>query len=195
MDEFTDEQLIAGIRGRDGEVFKYLERNYKYGIRYMVFETGGRSADGDDVYGDAIITLIEIVDRHNFKLTCQLSTLLYAICKKKWNQVLYKQKVARNYQVRHNETTIVEDFSEDMDYTLYSDIFWESFKQLEKDCRQILKAYFKEIPAREIADLLDYTYSYLRKKKSMCHTYLIKIVNMHPEYVKIKEKENLQVEL
>lgn len=159
----------------------------------MVFEKGGGSTDGEDVYSEGILTLIEVVDRPKFTLTCQLSTLLYAICKRKWKEVMNKQKAAKNYNVRHNEETIVEDFSEDMDYVIYSDIFWECFQKLEKACRQILKAYFKEIPSREIADLLDCTYGYLRKKKSMCHASLMKIVHMHPEYEKIKETENPKI--
>lgn len=195
MDQYTDNQLIAGIREREGKVFKYLERNYKHGIRLMVFEKGGSATDGEDVYSEGIMTLIEVVDRPKFILTCQLSTLLYAICNKKWKQVLDKQRAARNYHLRHNEEMIVKDFSEDMDNSLYSNIFWECFTQLEKICRQILKAYFKEIPARQIADIFDYTYSYLRKKKSMCHAALMKIIQDHPEYVKIKEKENLVTEL
>jgi DNA-directed RNA polymerase specialized sigma24 family protein len=176
-------------------MFKYLERNYRHGIKLMVFEGGGDAIDGEDVYSEGIATLIEIVDRSDFVLTCKLSTLFYAICNKKWKQVLDKNKAARNYHTRHNEDTVIEDFSEDMDHTLYSDIFWECFNKLEKICRQILKAYFKEIPAREIADLFDLTYGYLRKKKSMCHTALMKIINMHPDYLKIKNKDLARTEL
>ena len=191
MDQYTDSQLVAGIRERNGKVFKYLETKYRHGIKYMVFEGGGDAIDGEDVYSEGIMTLIEVVDRSDFILTCKLSTLLYAICNKKWKQVLDKQKAARNYHARHNEDTVIDDFSEDMDYTVYSEIFWECFKKLEKVCKQILKAYFKEIPAREIAELLDYTYGYLRKKKSMCHTSLMRIIHKHPDYLKIKENESI----
>ena len=195
MDHCSDRQLVEGIRQRNGDVFRYLERNYRHGIRLMVLEMGGSVTDGEDVFSEGIMTLIEVVDRPNFILTCQLSTLLYAICNKKWKQVLDKKKAARNYHFRHNEETVAMDYSENMDNSLYSKIFWDSFQKLEKDCRQILKAYFKEIPARKIADLLEYSYGYLRKKKSICHAALMRIIRRHPEYVSIKEKEGLKTEL
>jgi hypothetical protein len=72
---------------------------------------------------------------------------------------------------------------------LYREIFWESFKKLDKVCRDILEGYLKEIPPREIAEMLGYSYGYVRKRKSLCHSYLMKVIENHPDYIKIKQTE------
>jgi hypothetical protein len=104
-------------------------------------------------------------------------------------QHLEKQVAVKNYQVRKLESSPDWDFTEESDKQLYQEIFWESFTQLEKICQEILEGYLKEISPREIADKLGYSYGYIRKRKSMCHSYLMKMIENHPVFKKIKQTE------
>ena len=129
------------------------------------------------------------MDREDFVLNCKLGTLVYALCKKTWKQHLEKQVAVRNYHVRKLESTPEWDFTEEVDQKLYQEIFWESFRQLEKVCQEILEGYLKEISPKEIAEKLGYSYGYIRKRKSMCHGFLMKMIENHPTYIKIKQSE------
>lgn len=193
--DFTDEQLLSGIRNRDPVVYNYLDGRYKSGIKLMIYEMGGSSEDGDDMFGEGLVGLIEMISKPNFELTCKLSTLFFSICKKQWQRILDKRTAANNYKSRHNELTEIEDFSEDMDYLVYERVFSECFNKLGKECRQILNGYFKEIPLMELAEVLQYTYHTLRKKKSICHATLMKIINEHPDYKTIIKEQELVVVL
>ena len=191
MSNFSDDILIHGIRNRDDKIFQFLQVKFQDSIRLMVLEMGGSQEDAKDVFSEGIIALIRLVDHDDFRLTCKLGTLLYALCNKKWKQQLEKQKAARNYHVRKIDTTPVRDFTEDADYELYREIFWECFEKLDDVCKQILKGYFKEMSPREIAKLLGYSYGYVRKKKSLCHSYLMEMIENHPVYIKIEETKEL----
>jgi RNA polymerase sigma factor (sigma-70 family) len=189
MELANEHSIIEGIRNRDDRVFKYLQVKFQDSIRLMVMEMGGTPEDAKDVFSEGLIALIRLVDQENFKLSCKLGTLVYALCNKKWKQHLEKQKAARNYHVRRLDAAPDEDFTEDADKRLYEEIFWENFRNLDKVCQDILEGYLKEISPREIAEKLGFSYAYVRKRKSLCHSYLMKMIQNHPTFKKIKQTE------
>lgn len=189
MEEHNDQHIIESIRNRDDLAFKYLQVKFQDSIRLMVTEMGGSLEDAKDVFSEGLIALIHLVDREDFVLSCKLGTLVYALCKKSWKQQLEKRVAVGNYQVRKLESTPDWDFTEDVDQELYQEIFWESFKQLEKVCQEILEGYLKEISPKDIAEQLGYSYGYIRKRKSMCHGFLMKLIEGHPTFIKIKQTE------
>ena len=189
MEKSGDQHIIDSIRKRDDVAFKYLQVTFQDSIRLMVTEMGGSQEDAKDVFSEGLIALIRLVDREDFELTCKLGTLVYALCKKTWKQHLEKQVAVNNYHVRKLESSPEWDFTEEVDLQLYQEIFWESFKQLEKVCQEILEGYLKEISPKEIAEKLGYSYGYIRKRKSMCHGFLMKMIQDHPTFRKIKQSE------
>lgn len=189
MEKFSDQHIIDSIRKRDDRAFKYLQVKFQDSIRLMVTELGGSPEDAKDVFSEGLIALIHLVDRKDFVLTCKLGTLVYALCKKTWMQHLEKQVAVKNYHVRKLESSPDWDFTEESDKQLYQEIFWESFTQLEKVCQEILEGYLKEISPKDIAEKLGYSYGYIRKRKSMCHSFLMKMIENHPVFRKIKQTE------
>lgn len=189
MEKFSDQHIIDSIRERDDRAFKYLQVKFQDSIRLMVTEMGGSPEDAKDVFSDGLIALIHLVDRKDFVLTCKLGTLVFALCKKSWMQHLEKQVAVKNYQLRKLESSPDWDFTEESDKQLYHEIFWESFKQLETVCQEILEGYLKEISPKDIAEKLGYSYGYIRKRKSMCHSFLMKMIENHPVFKKIKQTE------
>ena len=189
MEKSSDQHIIDSIRRRDDVAFKYLQVQFQDSIRLMVTEMGGSQEDAKDVFSDGLIALIRLVDREDFELTCKLGTLVYALCKKTWKQHLEKQVAVNNYHLRKMESSPDWDFTEEVDEQLYQEIFWTSFKQLEKVCQEILEGYLKEISPKEIAAKLGYSYGYIRKRKSMCHRFLMKMIQDNPTFKKIKQSE------
>ena len=189
MEIYTDQHIIESIRKREDVAFKYLQVKFQDRIRLMVMDMGGTKEDAKDVFSEGLIALIRLVDQEDFELSCKLGTLIYALCKKSWKQQLEKQVAVRNYHVRKLESSPDWDFTEESDQQLYHEIFWESFKKLEKVCQEILEGYLKEISPKEIAEKLGYSYGYIRKRKSMCHNFLMKMIQNHPVFRKIKQTE------
>ena len=189
MEIYTDQYIIESIRKREDVAFKYLQVKFQDSIRLMVMEMGGSREDAKDVFSEGLIALIRLVDHKDFELNCKLGTLVYALCQKTWKQHLEKQVAVRNYHVRKLESSPDWDFTEESDKQLYQEIFWESFKKLEKVCQEILEGYLKEISPKEIAEKLGYSYGYIRKRKSMCHSFLMKMIQGHPTFKKIKQAE------
>mgnify|MGYP006299961261 CR=1 FL=1 len=190
MNGLSDEILIRGIRNREDTAFKYLQVKYQDGIRLMVMEMGGSREDARDVFNEGLVALIRLVDREDFRLTCKLGTLIYAVCKKKWKKQLEKKSMARKYQLRKNDPEPDHDFTEDADEKVYRAIIWESFMKLDEKCRKILEGYLKEISPGEIARSLGCSYGYVKKRKNLCHGYLMQLIENHPDFIRIKKTEN-----
>lgn len=155
----------------------------------MVRSNSGTAHESEDLYIDGILRLMEIVDRRGFRLDCQLPSLLYAICEKKWKLILKKRQIAENYHKRKLDTSPEDDFTDCIDKSLKLKIFWESFEKLKDDCQRLMRSYFQELSPEIIARILDYSDGYLRKRKCLCHKSLMKIVCAHPEYKQIKATE------
>jgi len=189
MEKNSDLYIIERIRNREDDAFVYLQVKFQDSIRLMVLEMGGSQEDAKDVFSEGLVALIRLVDREDFVLNCKLGTLVYALCKKTWLQQLDKQVAMRNYHVRKLDSSDEKDFTEETDQQLFHEIFWESFRKLDKVCQDILGGYLKEISPKDIADQMGYSYGYVRKRKSMCHSYLMKLVEGHPTYIKIKQTE------
>jgi RNA polymerase sigma factor (sigma-70 family) len=189
MENNSDQYIIESIRNREDAAFKYLQVKFQDSIRLMVLEMGGSQEDAKDIFSEGLVALIRLVDREDFVLNCKLGTLVYALCKKTWLQQLEKQVAMRNYHVRKLDSPAEQDFTEEADQQLFHEIFWESFNKLDKVCQDILGGYLKEISPRDIADQMGYSYGYVRKRKSLCHGYLMKLVEGHPTYIKIKQTE------
>lgn len=186
---YNRSKLIDGIRARDEDVFEFIIRRYKPSIVYHIREKGGNLADANDIFQDGLVRMIEMVDKEDFILSAELSTLLYSICNNLWKLHLEKKRVSKNYFIKKVDDNDDRDINEEMDLKLYESIFWTSFKMLKKDCQTILKALMKGIPTREVAFTLDYSYDYLRRKKIICHTSLQKLIAQNPDYKTIKNRE------
>lgn len=193
MVEFSDEQIVLGIKDRSNDVAIYLEKKYRLIIITMIMERGGTSTDGEDIFSDGIVGLIEMVSKKDFTLTCKLSSLFIQICKFQWENILKSKKAGRNYQIRNNLDTEVADFSDELDKPFYRRIYDECFADLGKECKQILNAYFKEHKAQDIAEVLGFSYTNLRGKKSKCYASLRKLIDKHPEYVFLQKHEGMKM--
>ena len=157
----------------------------------MVYQMGGSSEDAKDIFQDGLMIMLEKIDDGNFSLTCKFKTFFYCVCENLWKAVLVKRKSASNYFTRRIEADDTEDFTELIDNNLHERIFTEVFETLDMVGKKILKLYWQEMAPQKIAEKLGYTYGYVRKKKSEAQGELIEKIKKHPDYIKIKNSENL----
>ncbi len=190
--KYSDEEILSRLKTGDGKVIRYLVNEQLPVISYYIIKNGGNEEDAKDLFQDALFILIERVRAGNLILVSSLSTYLYAICKNLWKMVIEKRKAAHNYQshilsIRHSD-----DFTERADHQFYERIFMLSYQEMDDQCRTILKMYWKEIPPEKIATVLDYSYAFLRKKKSKCMKELKRKIMSHPDYKELEKNLNIK---
>ena len=189
MKEYSDKEIIECLRNRQSYVVHWLSDRYLPMIRLMVSQMGGNADDARDIFQDGLIIMLEKLDNKEFALTCKFKTFLYCICEHLWKAVLDKRKSATNYFNRRQEPEGNSDYTDQIDYQLYEKIFREVFETLDPISKKILTLYWQEVSPQEIAARLNYTYGYVRKKKSEAQSELTEKVKRHPAYILIKRTE------
>jgi len=187
LKEYTDREIIESLRKREGHVVHYMAVNYLPVIRLMVIQTGGTAEDAKDIFQEGLMIMIEKIDSRHFALTCKFKTLLYCICEKLWKLVLRKKQAASNYLDRLDEQVEDEDMSGKLDDDVCWEMFSSAFETIDKLGQTILKLYWQNLSPMEIAEMLGYSYTYIKKKKCEVQAELTEKVKNHPEYKKIIE--------
>ncbi len=160
-------------------------------IKYMVTHMGGNYEDAKDIFQEGLMIILEKIDNREFALTCKFRTFLYCICENLWKAVLLKRQTVANYLQKRVETEEEKDFSEQMDDDLHREIFRKAFDMLDSAGKKILKLYWEGFSPQEIAVKLNYTYGYVRKKKSEAQAELVEKVKQHPDYRSLKISEEI----
>jgi RNA polymerase sigma factor (sigma-70 family) len=189
--EYSDREIISCLRNRESNVVRFLWDRYVPMVRLIVTRSGGTSDDAKDIFQESLMIMLEKIDSREFVLTCSFKTYLYCVCDNLWKSVLDKQKAASNYFRRKTEEDKDRDIGEIMDSKFHEEIFREAFESLDPADRNILKLYWQDMPAQEIAEKLGYTYGYVRKKKCDAQAELTERVKNHPGYRQIVDSEKV----
>ncbi|MFH0841900.1 MAG: RNA polymerase sigma factor [Bacteroidota bacterium] len=189
MKEYTDNEIIECLRNRDSCVVHYLWNRYNHMVKLMVKQLGGNNEDARDIFQESLMIILEKIDSGEFALTCKFKTFLYSISEHLWKSIRLKRQRAANYFLRRNESDIENDFSETMDDKLYQDIFREAFDSLDNACKSVLRLYWEDYSPQEIAEKLDVSNGYVRRKKCESQAELIRRVKKHPGYKCLMEEK------
>ena len=179
----TDQQLIEGIQsgdqGRMNDVFRHLYKAHYSSIQKMILKRQGSRADAADVFQNALLVLLEKVEKGEFKQEASLGTYLFAISRNLWLKELRKKARKADLQVdweldEGNE--LIESDIEAANLTLL-----ELLGRLDPGCEKILiDYYFHGADYDEIARALRMTNRESAKiKKFRCLRKLIKLIKDH----------------
>ena len=151
----TDEQIIGQLRTENPD--KALVRLYRHlpKVERMVRNAGGTRADAKDLFQEALIILLGRAKEHSFRLTCSISTYLYAICRNKWQEELRRNWDAVVSLDIQGESLPYEDHRLDLDPT-YQDVFGAPLLRLTYDFRPNDAALYRYLAQRcvEIMDAM-----------------------------------------
>lgn len=192
MKEYTDQEIINGLKSGETFAVKYLAKKHLPVISYFISKNNGNEEYAKDIFQDALFILIEKIYANDLTLQGALVTYLFAICKNLWGMELDRLKAAKNYAIRREVDDIESDFSEAGDNVFYGNVFRVCFDTMDEVSQKILTMYWKEIPPAEIAEKLGYSHGYVRKKKSECMKELKDKIMSHPDYKEMKQNLNIK---
>ena len=169
-----DKIYIEGLRERDNKVLAEIYHAYFKGIAQYVIHHGGSRQDAEDVFQDAMLVLYRQVKSEQLVLTSSFYTYLYAVSKRIWLKKQGRKKTTQALPINEAVPSTVETMLEEAEqYELYQ----EKFRQLGKNCQQVLQFFFKGVKMSEIAKRMNYaSESYAKKRKFKCKEQLIKMI-------------------
>jgi RNA polymerase sigma factor (sigma-70 family) len=190
MRHHNDQRYIDALINNDRQLLGELYKKFSGKIKQMVMHNNGSETDAGDIFQDALLSIYRKASSGNFILTCPFEAFLITICKRQW----LKELVKRKQQWVTNDRDEVYNAGEDS-FTLAAEIerdearnslFIQKLAELDEACRQLLQMSWGGKPMADVAQSLNMSYGYFRKKKSLCMEKLIVLVKRSAAYNALK---------
>ena len=170
VDIHTD--LLTQLRHGDSAAIRRLYQLAFPSCARFVKNNSGTQEDAKDLFQESLMVLIKNLRKADFELTCTVKTYLYSVMRNLWLKRLNRKD---NLQldidepekdfILIEENEIEEKQAVERQHELIADIL----RHFKEDCRKLLVSfYFKKMSLKEIAKIMDYTYSFARVKKTRC---------------------------
>ncbi len=190
MTAHSDHKYIQALQKNDSVLIEEIYQRYAARIKQMVVKNSGTKADAADLFQEVLIELHRKATQQNFMLTCPLDAFLYLVCRNRWINELHKRNGQHvtikgdegfnlNEEVFNNyETLLVQEKRKNL--------IEEKLAELGEGCRNLLSLAWSGKPLQEVAATLNFSYAYVRKKKTECMSKLISLVKEAPGFSALK---------
>jgi len=189
MIDYSNLDLLNGIRRNDTIVLQYIYKNFYSKINFFIKKNSGDDDDANDIFQEAIIIIFRKLKANELVLDCTFETYLYSVCRFLWLKQLEKRKIEKekikdNHE--YNEDLYDDGLEKVADLNERYRLYQKHFTNLGKDCQKILQLYFDKVPLKNIAQIMGFkSEKYAKKRKFKCKEYLIKSIKQDLEYNKI----------
>ncbi len=185
-----DHKYIEALQQNDSSLIEEIYRRYSGRIRNMVIKNSGSETDAADLFQDVLVELHRKACQQQFILTCPFDAFLYLVCRNRWINELHKRK-GKPVTIKGDEGfNINEDVFENHEALVILDkrktLVEEKLAELGGGCRELLSLSWSGKPLQEVAKLLNFSYAYVRKKKTECMSKLISLVKESPGFSALK---------
>ncbi len=182
-----DQELLEGIVNTDNQTITEIYDLALPAVIQWVKENNGSESDARDIFQEAIIALFRKVEQGNFILTCTLKSFLRVMCRNLWLTRLRNNKKFSGKPLEEIEGVSLEkDMIERLEDAEKHQLFFKHFDSLGDKCKKIMQWFFDKIPLKQIAEKLDTSEGYIKKRKFFCKEKLIKAIQADSKYHELK---------
>ncbi|MCF8346319.1 MAG: sigma-70 family RNA polymerase sigma factor [Bacteroidales bacterium] len=191
MKNFSDEDIIHGLRKRDNHVILFIyEKNFGR-INAMVINNNGSEDDAEDLFQETLIIVFKrLRENDDFELSSTFDTYIYSIARLIW---LKKLRDSRKMEVTGLSREMEEyiEFEEPppvQDKDLRMAVYQRNLKLIPEDCQKILVLTGQNMNAKVIAEKLGFRSDvYVRKRRHFCKEFLVNRIREDREYQEMLE--------
>jgi RNA polymerase sigma factor (sigma-70 family) len=186
----ADQKYIDALLNNDMNLLEELYRKFSGRIKWMVLQNNGTEDDAADIFQEALLSIYHKAKTRDFVLTCPLNAFLYLICKNKWLNELSKRKFKNITLIEDDSVLFGEDSFKLAEECALKEqrlnLLSEKLAELGEGCKQLLRLSWSGKSMEEVAEILQVTYGYARKKKSECMAKLVQLVKQAPQFSSLK---------
>jgi RNA polymerase sigma factor (sigma-70 family) len=166
-----DQIFIEGIANNDSAVIQTIYKKFVPKVVNYIMNNSGDKDQAQDVIQEVMILLFNQGKANTLKLTCPFDAYFFLLCKRKWLNEL-KKTSNKGVTINEDAASINESAHELVEQAETFDekqqLFDAMFLKLGDKCQELLKLSFVIKSMEEVAEKLNVTYGYVRKKKSLC---------------------------
>jgi RNA polymerase sigma factor (sigma-70 family) len=183
-----DQLYIDGLLQNNSSIIDSIYKKFVPKVKNYIRTNSGNEDDAQDIIQEVLITIYNQAKTNGLKLTCPFDAYFFLLCKRRW---LNELKKTSNKEVTLQDENVSTDESV-QEMTLQTEVFDEKqslfdemFQKLGEKCQEVLKLSFVTKTMEEVAEKLNVTYGYVRKKKSICTGQLTEMIQQSARYKSI----------
>jgi len=172
-----DEQLLNGLLNADNQSITNVYDLALPSIIQWVKDNNGTEADARDVFQEALIALFQKLENGDFELTCTLKSFIRIMCRNLWLSRLRNKGKFKGSSLGDIEPVELDaSMQEQIERSEKEQLFFKHFDALGENCQKILQWFFDKVPLKKIAENLNTSENYIKKRKFICKEKLVKAI-------------------
>lgn len=184
-----DQRYIDGLVENNSTVIQSIYKQFVPKVKNYIRTNSGSDDEAQDVIQEVLIAIYNQARTKNLQLTCPFDAYFFLLCKRRWLNEL-KKVSNRGVTLMEKNVSVDESVQEMTNQTEAFDekqsLFDEMFQKLGEKCQEVLKLSFVTKTMEEVAEKLNVTYGYVRKKKSLCTGQLTEMIQQSKRYQSLK---------
>ncbi len=189
----VDQMYIEGLLHNKSEIIDAIYKKFTPKVIYYIKTNSGGIDQAQDVIQDVLLTIYNQAKTKGLQLTCPFDAYFFLLCKRHWLNELKKKSnkgVTLSDDEVYIDVSVQQQVIETEIFEEKQSLFDEMFQKLGNKCQEVLKLSFVTKTMEEVAEKLNVTYGYVRKKKSLCTGELTKMIQQSPRFANAKIENN-----
>ena len=185
----SDQIYLDGLANNDSAIIQSIYKKFVPKVVSFIRNNSGDEDQAQDVIQEVMILLFNQAKANKLQLTCPFDAYFFLLCKRKWLNEL--KKVSNKGVTIDDDVTSTNEPTEEL--LAQTEVFEEKqqlfdlmFQKLGDKCQELLKLSFTLKSMEEVAEKLQVTYGYARKKKSLCTGQLTQWIQEHSLFKSLK---------
>lgn len=184
-----DQLYIEGLITNNSSVIESIYKKFVPKVKSYIHANSGDDDQAQDVIQEVLMVIYDQAKTKGLKLSCPFDAYFFLLCKRRWLNEL-KKSSSKGVTFLDDEVSLNESVRETVFQTEIFDekqsLFDEMFQKLGEKCQEIIKLSFVTKTMEEVAEKLNVTYGYVRKKKSICTGQLTEMIQQSAKYQTLK---------
>lgn len=185
----SDQKYIEGLAANNSTIIQEIYKKYVPKVVFYIRNNSGNQDQAQDIVQEIMMLLFNQAKANTLQLTCPFDAYFFLLCKRKWLNEL-KKTANKGVTINEDAGSISESAHELVEQTKEFDekqqLFDTMFQKLGDKCQEVLKLSFTLKTMEEVAEKLNVTYGYVRKKKSLCIGQLTQWIQENKNFKSLK---------
>lgn len=180
-----DQVYIDGLVQNNSSIIQSIYKKFVPKVKNYIRTNSGDDDQAQDVIQEVLITIYNQAKTNGLQLTCPFDAYFFLLCKRLWLNELKKSSNKEVTLMDDNVSTdepVQEMAFQTEAFDEKQSLFDEMFQKLGEKCQEVLKLSFVTKTMEEVAEKLNVTYGYVRKKKSLCTGQLTEMIQQSPRF-------------
>ena len=183
-------KYVNALLKNDSALLTEMYQKFFPGIKRMVLQNKGSEPDTNDVYQEACISILCKVRTGKLLLKKGFEGYFYTVCRNIWVDYLHREKriiteTGMDINEYYSENSF-ENIEECMLQERRLELFYEKFAELGDRSKELVRLRLSGKSMKEVAEIMNLSYTYVRKKLCELRKSLTILVEQSPKFVLLK---------